>query len=279
MEIKISIALVTRNRPESLKCTLNSIVQQNEQPYEIVLSDDSNEETCIIQNKLLAKQFGCKYFSGPQRGLYANRNFAAINCTGTHIRTMDDDHEFPENHFLECLKAVRSEPDVIWTIGEYTPSVMKHTLPSPVAGQLHPRGYSFTPKDMNEYYGISCGGSIYPRKVIEDKIFNCEYYMFGIIYLEYGARLKRYGFQIKSLRTTYLIHNDQQSTASLLTRQLINEARIFSMLCLSFFHFPTLLNKINTLYEIIKEIITAKISPLLLFNAYTNFKKYRKSIK
>src|SRR6516225_7228710 len=111
--ISLSIALVTRNRPGSLERALLSLRDQDEQPFEVVVSDDSDHEF-VSEIKMIAQKFDCRYVRGPHRGLYANRNFAALNCRGTHIRTMDDDHVLPKNHFAECLAAVRQEPDAIW---------------------------------------------------------------------------------------------------------------------------------------------------------------------
>jgi len=54
---------------------------------------------------------------------------------------MDEDHEFPDNHFAECLKVIEIEPHVIWTIVEYAQRDLHRSLPSQFAGQLHPRGF------------------------------------------------------------------------------------------------------------------------------------------
>jgi len=49
--------------------------------------------------KEVTLEYGGRYIKGPSRGLYANRNSVARACSGTHIRTMDDDHEFTSDHF------------------------------------------------------------------------------------------------------------------------------------------------------------------------------------
>src|SRR4051794_2314477 len=97
-EATISVALVTRNRPAGLKRVLSSLRSQEPQPFEVVVSDDSTEEEWRTANQGIASQFGCRYQAGPCRGLYANRNLAARACRGTHIRSMDDDQEFPPHH-------------------------------------------------------------------------------------------------------------------------------------------------------------------------------------
>ena len=100
-DLSLSVALVTRNRPDSLQRTLRSLRAQDLQPFEVVVSDDS-EPALAGATRDVALEHGCRYLTGPQRGLYANRNAAALACQGTHVRTMDDDHEFPGGHAAAC---------------------------------------------------------------------------------------------------------------------------------------------------------------------------------
>lgn len=274
MKIDLSVAIVTRNRPKSLETTLKSLFKQAFDFFEVIISDDSNSELAITENKKLAQQFGCSYVSGPQKGLYANRNFVAKQCSGSHIRTMDDDHEFPENHFYVCLEAVTSSPHAIWTIGEYTHLETTRTLPAPVPGQLHPKGFAYRPEQFNNYYGISCGASIYPKSVIENNILNTELYKFGIVYLEYGARLTNKGYKIKHLTNTYVIHNSIETSAP--SDEITNEARIFSILMLSFLHKSTLKNKFQTLAQITLDLFNRRYSIQVVKRAYLNFQRESK---
>jgi len=116
--VSLSIALVTRNRPESLERTLVSLRAQEPHPFEVVISDDSGSERAEATKKI-ANRFECVYSRGPQRGLYANRNAAFLRCRGTHVRTMDDDHILPPGHLSACVSAVQSDPTAIWTTGEH----------------------------------------------------------------------------------------------------------------------------------------------------------------
>ncbi|MFM6081605.1 MAG: glycosyltransferase family 2 protein, partial [Dolichospermum sp.] len=128
--ILLSIALVTRNRPESLERCLKSLRSQNVQPFEVVISDDSDIEHQKA-TKDVAERWECRYIQGPSRGLYANRNHAALACKGTHIRTMDDDHEFPEQHIENCFIAIKHDPQSVWIIGEYMPTQSVGMPPHP----------------------------------------------------------------------------------------------------------------------------------------------------
>jgi glycosyltransferase involved in cell wall biosynthesis len=273
-EIKISVALVTRNRPESLRRTLTSLRQQEFSFYEIIISDDSDNEELAKLNCLLASEFNCFYFRGPQNGLYANRNFVAKMCKGTHIRTMDDDHEFPSDHFLRCREAISRDPHAIWTIGEYYPYDQHRPLPAPVPGQLHPRGYSYPPKKMDSYFGISCGASIYPKTIIDKKMLNSEAYLFGILYLEYGAKLVSAGCKIKYIDNTYVIHHYDPQQRSFVSSEINSGARLFSMFLLSFRYQRTVLNKMLTIAEVAKGLLLGQYSLKTVRNAY-DLSKYR----
>src|SRR5437870_13704662 len=116
-EIRLSIALITSNRSESLQRCLECLRTQSVQPYEVVVSDDS-DASAAPATRAVAARWKCRYIVGPRRGLYANRNHVAMACTGTHIRTMDDDHTLPEKHLERCLEAVESDPTTVWTTGE-----------------------------------------------------------------------------------------------------------------------------------------------------------------
>lgn len=274
---KLSIAIVTRNRPDSLYRTLKSLFLQESKPYEILVSDDSNQQKYILRNQQIVKEFGGKYYKGPQQGLYANRNFVALKCTGTHFRTMDDDHEFPEFHLTRCLEAVESEPEVIWTIGEYFEHEKKRYLPCRIPGQLHPRGFSKSPEKMINYYGISCGATIYPSKLLKNLMLNCELYKFGILYLEYGSRLKKMGYTIKFLPTTYIIHHDDESTASELTNGEIYESKLFAMFCLSFKYNPSIYNLTNTLGQVGYDLMRLEYPLKVVIRAFKNFRNFTKN--
>ena len=115
--ILLSVALVTRNRPHSLEQCLMSWHQQTIAPFEIIVSDDSQGD---YENEVrqLATRFGCIYTSGPGRGLYSNRNHAALTCRGSHILTADDDHTHPSDYVEKVLEVIASDPDRIWIFAE-----------------------------------------------------------------------------------------------------------------------------------------------------------------
>lgn len=274
-QILLSVAIVTRNRPDSLERTLRSLFGQTPQPYEVIVSDDSSSDDMIQVTEKIVRAYGYKYVKGPGKGLYVNRNFVAKHCTGTHIRTMDDDHEFPEYHMQICIDAIRTNPEVIWTIGEYNPWDKDKTVPlvDRLPGQLDARGFAYLPKDMDNYFGISCGASIYPSSVIQKGIMNIESYKFGILYLEYGARLYKKGYKIKPLSTTYVLHHGEKNDTVIASSKVVLSARLLCMLLFSFKYFPSFKNKFLTVNQIARELLQRKYSIKLVEEAYHNYEK------
>lgn len=245
---QISVALVTRNRPESLLRTLKSLRAQSIQPYEVIISDDSSTTENQKATAKLASDYECLYTQGPKRGLYANRNFVALLCKGTHIRTMDDDHTFPDDHFAVVNEWVQRKPTDVLTIGEFLPSeIPTPSYPPPIPGQLHPRGKSMPPEKLDDYYGISCGGSVYPREIF-DKGYRLEdTFLFGSSYLEFGSLLKFKGQRINFIDETYLIHHFEN--ADLRRPEIVIPCLVWALLCHSFYYRPEIQNKRKTLYK------------------------------
>jgi glycosyltransferase involved in cell wall biosynthesis len=275
-KITLSIALVTRSRPVSLERTLKSLRHQDTQPFEVIVSDDSDEHDREAVSTL-ARAYDCIYQRGPQRGLYANRNAAAKACRGTHFRTMDDDHEFPPDHIRRCLLAIERDREAIWIIGEIHASEMGRENGSPCCpGELHVRGFSKPPKNPQNCRAISCGATIYPRSVIDREILNAEYFRFGVVYLEYGCRLSRLGYRIRHLADTYVIHHSDLEDNSYRVDKTALAAQMFSMTCLALMYEPTLRNKLQLAAEFVRVGVTQPVRSAQAFlPALSAFRRHR----
>jgi len=252
--ISLSVALVTRNRPASLERTLKSLQAQKIQPDEVIISDDSGQEYSLDVERI-AHRYGCRYIRGPQRGLYANRNHVALACSGTHIRTMDDDHEFPEGHLEKCTQAIEQDLDTIWIIGEHYPGDADPSGPPPCPGQLVARGFSVAPPDPENCWAISDGATIYPRSIFDRDIRYVESVKFGAGYLEFGSRLHWLGYRIRQLPTTYILHHYDPSARSLMDTEAEMAARFFAMLCHSWIYQPRIANKLLSILEMTKAFL------------------------
>jgi glycosyltransferase involved in cell wall biosynthesis len=248
-ETRLSVALVTRNRASSLERTLKSLRAQSVQPWEVIVSDDSDPDQAPEAKGIVAA-YQCHYVLGPHRGLYANRNRVGLACGGTHIRTMDDDHEFPVGHMAECLEAITRDPAAVWIVGEYLPNQMPKQSTPECPGQLHPRGFSVPPSNPDDCWALADGATIYPREIFDRGLRYAEAFRFGAAYLEFGSRLHFLGYRIRQLRSTYVIHHYESGRRSLSDPEEELAAEFFAMLCHSFIYQPTVKNKLLTVSQI-----------------------------
>jgi glycosyltransferase involved in cell wall biosynthesis len=248
-EVRLSVALVTRNRPESLARTLRSLRAQQVQPFELVVSDDSDAEH-LERTRQVALEHGARHLIGPHRGLYANRNASAACCEGTHVRTMDDDHEFPSGHMAACLRAVQREPDTVWIIGECLPGEEAGAQPWVCPAQLHPRGHSSIPPPGSRIWAIADGAAIYPREIFDRGLRFSESFPFGAAYLEWGSRLHWLGYQIRHLDETFVIHHFDPAARSIDNHRYNAGSRLFAGMCHSFIYQPSPRNRALTVAEL-----------------------------
>ena len=236
--VKLSIALVTRNRPESLRRCLDSLRAQDVQPFEIVVSDDSDDPSSVA---VIAQEFGARHVVGPRRGLYANRNAAALACGGTHIRTMDDDHTFPPGHLASCRDAIARDVRAIWTTGEICLIDGRQHGVALTANQLHPSGLGGPVADLNDNWSIADGSTIYPAEVFASGARMVEDYSFGPSYLEFGAWLYRRGFRSRCLEGVFVEHHATRETLERAARDFASGASwLFSVLCYNLHFRPNL---------------------------------------
>ncbi|WP_183959133.1 glycosyltransferase family 2 protein [Salinibacter ruber] len=268
-DIDLSVALVTRNRPESLGRTLQSLRAQRVQPFEVVVSDDSDPKY-VDEVQRVAERYDCRYVEGPKKGLYPNRNRAAQACRGTHIRTMDDDHEFPEGHIEACLEAIRSDPEAVWVIGEknYSTGLDSAAIAGP--GEIHPRGHTVIPEDDQHSKAIADGSAIFPNKVFSEEGGYREKPWAGYLYLELGSRLKSRGLRIREVKDTHVLHKDENKRGvggnnNVRGVDSIEKRSLYYTIVMdSFVYHPSISSMVNCLGRIVVDTIKR---PRRLFDA------------
>lgn len=88
-DIRYTVCICTRNRPEDLRKALHSLERSEVPVYEVIVSDDSTDyrTRAMVQTRFPA----VKYLTGPRKGLSFNRNNAIRAVTGSHVLFIDDD--------------------------------------------------------------------------------------------------------------------------------------------------------------------------------------------
>jgi len=197
----------------------------------------------VAEVRRVVEAHGARYVRGPRRGLYANRNAVALACRGTHVRTMDDDHEFPPGHLVACDAALAEDPASVWILGEQYPGDIDPARIPDCPGQLTAAGYSATPPDPQDCWAISDGAAIYPRRLFQEGVRYAEAFPFGAAYLELGSRLHWRGQRIRFLDTTYVVHHYDPAARSVMDPAVDLASRTFAALCHAFVYQPSARNR------------------------------------
>jgi len=179
--VDISICICTRNRPADLSRALASIAAASTPPHEVIVSDDSTDETT---RDLLATAFPhIILVQGPRRGLGANRNTALHAATGTHILFIDDDvllgHDF--------LQQAQAE------LQAFPPSTILSGIELNHGTPVHPHKVTFLGyqaiayREGDIYETVVINATIFPKTLFSSTLFD-ENLIYGYEEMDFASR-------------------------------------------------------------------------------------------
>ena len=103
----ISVVVITFNRCESLRETLESLTMQTRLPNEVVVVDNNSKDKTLDVTLSFRDKLPVKYIMESKRGIPFARNTGIKNCKGDIIAFIDDDCmaipqwlELIEKHFI-----------------------------------------------------------------------------------------------------------------------------------------------------------------------------------
>lgn len=107
-----SITLATYNRAYVLERAINSVINQKEKDWELLIIDDGSQDDTY---KVCSKYFGdnrIRYFFHTNRGLSLTRNVGILSSAGVYITFLDSDDEYKDDHLLIRKQILMQNPDV-----------------------------------------------------------------------------------------------------------------------------------------------------------------------
>jgi glycosyltransferase involved in cell wall biosynthesis len=116
---KISVVIPTYKRIERLKKAIQSVLNQSVQDFEIIVSNDSIEDSSALES--LIKQFGddrIKLINNfRQKGGCGARNSGILTAQGEYIAFLDDDDFFYPDALAMHMEAFNNN-DAVMVVGE-----------------------------------------------------------------------------------------------------------------------------------------------------------------
>jgi GT2 family glycosyltransferase len=218
----ISIVIPTRNRWEDLQKALDSCLNQDYSPVEILVYDDASDEN--IAEKVKQKYPVAKVYRGKENvGQVCLRNKGFHDAQGEYIFSLDDDSYFADSHTITAVVKVLTK----------CPEIAAAALPY-FEPKLN-RSYFFNPQcppDGNASEAImsvanftACAAALRKEAVTASGGYR-EGLFFGIEEGDLSIRLLEKGWTIVSIPVKPLIHlfsgiRDHQKFQYLTTRNSI----------------------------------------------------------
>lgn len=114
-EGRVSVGVITRNRPDLLKSCLFSLFRQSLKPSEVIVVDGSDNKKSKDVVSLFSKKLNIVYIVQRKRGISNARNLVLKNASEKIVGFVDDDCEADVDWVEEMVKAHKKHPDA-WLI-------------------------------------------------------------------------------------------------------------------------------------------------------------------
>lgn len=217
----IGIGITTRHRSSVLSLTIENIVKFKPSNCKIVVSDDSDQEDSIIQNKKICESYNVEYIhDGKRKGVAKNKNaciLALIDCD--HFFLFDDDCYPIKNDWAEHVIKCHQES-----------GVHHFNLLEPQCHNLI-KETQYSDFIIQEYHMVG-GVFMYLSKEVVNKVgaFNKDYDVYGFEHASYTYRVFKSGLHnglginltIKDLQE-YIFSLDYSSFANNINHKMFLE--------------------------------------------------------
>lgn len=142
--MKISIITPTYNSAATIHDTLESVMRQTHQDWELIIEDGASEDdTLAIVREYEARCNGrIRIYSEKDNGLYAAMNRGILHATGEVIGILNSDDFFYDDHVLENINRVMDGQPVDCIYGDlmYVSARNKHRVVRIWKGSQHKKG-------------------------------------------------------------------------------------------------------------------------------------------
>jgi len=142
--MKITAAIITRNRAKLLKRCLNSLDVQSVKSFEVLVIDNGSTDNTREVVDSFKKKLKIKYISEPKIGRANARNRVLSEAKGDILATLDDDCRAFEN-WVEQIYLVHKENPKALAIQGFAISIPKKNPIGIIAQFIHETGLSESP--------------------------------------------------------------------------------------------------------------------------------------
>jgi len=220
--MKFSIIIPTYNRASVIKKTLQSVLNQSFDDFEVIVVDDgSTDNTKEIVDTINSNKINYYYKENGERG--AARNFGVLKAKGKYISFLDSDDLLLPNYFEEASRFIQTNPSVnvffqLFRIENTEGKIIKQaiTVPKNISLELINKGNIF-----------ACQGTFILKNILIQHPFVEDRNLAGSEDYELWLRLNSlYEIKINPVVTSILIEHDNRSVVNILPNKLIRRKEL-----------------------------------------------------
>jgi glycosyltransferase involved in cell wall biosynthesis len=203
--IRVSVCICTRNRPQDLRCALESVARSTTAVAEVIVSDDSTDDQA---RQLVETEYpNVRWQRGPRRGLGPNRNAAIVSATGSHVLFLDDDAQLGEQFISTCAAAIElhappTRERIIVTGVECQPDGRR--VSAHEQDYLGFQRVAYTSRD--QIHTVVINSTLFPRELFEQHDFD-EQLVYGYDEVDLASRAVAAGFRIQHEEQAVNLHS------------------------------------------------------------------------
>lgn len=224
---EFSIIIPTYNRKAFLEKTIQSVLNQSNPPFEIIIVDDGSTDgtEAFVQEK-----FGDEvtYLAQENKERGAARNFGASKAKGEYVYFLDSDDLLYANHLAAASNFLKLHDKPAWFFQEY----------EIIEGQ-HPKSINYNRKNpfetlMSEGNFLSCHGVFIRKDFFDQNRFNETRELAGSEDYELWVRLAaQEPLLVNPAVTSALVQHDERSVFNFKLDKLIERKELMLQLLLN----------------------------------------------
>ena len=215
----ITLIIPTFNRNDLLVNCLSSLLSKIDSSIEIIIVNDSKQNTIELPKHLFTKQV--KIYSNPKQGVASARNYGASKASGDLLIFIDDDMLVNPEAISSCVyflcKNEKSVYNANWEYSSESNEILNKTSFGRFLISIHfnsLKGWNNNPKDwsINRYY--KCDGITSQflgiKKITFKEVggYNENFPFAGFEDYEFWIRLKKYGINAFIDTQVLITHNE-----------------------------------------------------------------------
>lgn len=220
MKPKYSIIIPTYNRADFIATTINTVLAQTYQNFEVIVVDDgSKDNTEAIVEMITDERVSYYKKENGERG--AARNFGIDKAQGEYVTFLDSDDQLYPYHFEEAEKIVAAHngPDMFRLAYEYK-------TPEGVTLSTQKHGSNIN-KELTRGNFMSCMGVFIKRQALAEVRFSENRKLSGtedwLLWLRLAARCKIFG---RNTITAAMINHEMRSVLNYDEQEMLTRTNL-----------------------------------------------------